>query len=246
MSATAWARRSYRGAAPATTLAAAIESDTLTIQVSDGGGFPTTGPFFVVLDRGEASEEKIEVASRSGDTFTVSSTAQRGVDDTTARSHTSGDTTVEHCVTAVDMDEANAASHNTVGKVDAKGDLLAGTAANELDRVPVGDDGLPLVADSSESTGVAFAELDTSGIADEAVTNDKLDDVVTWLPGDVRMSARDTPPSGWLLCDGSAVSRTTYSDLFDAIGEDYGTGDGSTTFNLPDPDETTIYAFIKT
>jgi len=41
-------------------------------------------------------------------------------------------------------------------------------------------------------------------------------------------------PTGWLLCDGSAVSRTTYATLFAAIGVAYGSGDGSTTFNLPD------------
>ena len=41
-------------------------------------------------------------------------------------------------------------------------------------------------------------------------------------------------PSGWLLCDGSAVSRSTYADLFTAIATAYGVGDGSTTFNLPD------------
>jgi microcystin-dependent protein len=43
-----------------------------------------------------------------------------------------------------------------------------------------------------------------------------------------------TAPTGWLLCDGSAVSRTTYAGLYAAIGTSYGTGDGSTTFNLPD------------
>jgi len=43
-----------------------------------------------------------------------------------------------------------------------------------------------------------------------------------------------TLPSGWLACDGSAVSRTTYADLFAAIGTYWGVGDGSTTFNLPD------------
>lgn len=42
-----------------------------------------------------------------------------------------------------------------------------------------------------------------------------------------------TPPSGWLFCDGSAVSRTTYADLFAVIGTNYGAGDGTTTFNLP-------------
>lgn len=41
-------------------------------------------------------------------------------------------------------------------------------------------------------------------------------------------------PSGWILCAGQAVSRSTYSDLFGAIGTTYGVGDGSTTFNLPD------------
>jgi hypothetical protein len=41
-------------------------------------------------------------------------------------------------------------------------------------------------------------------------------------------------PSGYLLCDGSAVSRTMFPDLFSAIGTTYGAGDGSTTFNVPD------------
>lgn len=42
-----------------------------------------------------------------------------------------------------------------------------------------------------------------------------------------------TPPAGWLVCDGSAISRTTYSALFAILGTAYGIGDGSTTFNLP-------------
>ena len=43
-----------------------------------------------------------------------------------------------------------------------------------------------------------------------------------------------TAPEGWLLCQGQALSRTTYKDLFDVIGTAFGSGDGSTTFNLPD------------
>jgi hypothetical protein len=46
--------------------------------------------------------------------------------------------------------------------------------------------------------------------------------------------AGTTTPDGWLACDGSAVSRTTYSLLFTAIGTTYGDGDGSSTFNVPD------------
>ena len=45
--------------------------------------------------------------------------------------------------------------------------------------------------------------------------------------------AGSSAPTGWLLCDGSAVSRTTYSTLFAIISTTYGVGDGSTTFNLP-------------
>ena len=45
--------------------------------------------------------------------------------------------------------------------------------------------------------------------------------------------ASTTYPTGWLLADGSAISRVTYADLFAAIGTTYGVGDGSTTFNLP-------------
>lgn len=41
-------------------------------------------------------------------------------------------------------------------------------------------------------------------------------------------------PSGWLFCDGSAVSRSTYANLFSLMGTSYGSGNGSTTFNLPD------------
>lgn len=43
-----------------------------------------------------------------------------------------------------------------------------------------------------------------------------------------------TAPSGWLMCNGAAVSRTTYATLFSVIGTTYGAGDGSTTFNVPD------------
>lgn len=41
------------------------------------------------------------------------------------------------------------------------------------------------------------------------------------------------PPTGWLVCDGSAISRTVYAELFKVIGISYGVGDGNTTFNLP-------------
>lgn len=52
--------------------------------------------------------------------------------------------------------------------------------------------------------------------------------------GTVSQFAGSNAPSGWLICDGSAISRSTYSTLFGVIATTYGAGDGSTTFNLPD------------
>jgi hypothetical protein len=53
-------------------------------------------------------------------------------------------------------------------------------------------------------------------------------------PGTVIAFAGATIPAGWKLCDGSQISRTTYSKLFNAIGTSWGSGDGTTTFHLPD------------
>ena len=52
--------------------------------------------------------------------------------------------------------------------------------------------------------------------------------------GSVVAFAVNSPPTGWLGADGSAVNRTTYAGLFSTIGTTHGTGDGSTTFNIPD------------
>ena len=52
-------------------------------------------------------------------------------------------------------------------------------------------------------------------------------------PGAIMAFATNSTPKGWLLCNGTAVSRTDYAELFAAIGTTYGSGNGSTTFNLP-------------
>jgi len=59
--------------------------------------------------------------------------------------------------------------------------------------------------------------------------------------GTIMAFAGTTAPSGWLLCDGSAVSRTTYSNLFTTISTSFGAGNGSTTFNIPDLRGRTIF-----
>lgn len=76
---------------------------------------------------------------------------------------------------------------------------------------------------------------EVTGQAGKVLTTDGTN--TTWgvaVPiGTVEYYGGSVAPSGWLVCDGSAVSRTTYAALFSAIGTSFGSGDGSTTFNLP-------------
>ena len=76
-------------------------------------------------------------------------------------------------------------------------------------------------------------------VADATLVNANFQDLVNQLnaavpPGAIFPYAGATAPPGFLLCDGSAVNRTTQAALFAAIGTAWGVGDGSTTFNLPD------------
>ena len=85
------------------------------------------------------------------------------------------------------------------------------------------------VKDCTGSVGTAGQYLCSTGTALKWVTG--MGDTPV---GSVQHFAMNSAPLGWLVADGSAVSRTTYADLFAAIGTTYGAGDTTTTFNLPD------------
>ena len=76
--------------------------------------------------------------------------------------------------------------------------------------------------------------LSASNLNNNESKVDELDAALGTLIGSMVMYAGSSAPSGWLLCNGQAVSRTTYSALFTAIGTTWGVGNGSTTFNVPD------------
>lgn len=76
---------------------------------------------------------------------------------------------------------------------------------------------------------VDLSDVATTDLSNLTATGEKR----IFQPGMIVPFAGSTAPDGWLVCDGSAVSRTTYADLFATIGTTYGVGDGSTTFNLP-------------
>lgn len=60
-------------------------------------------------------------------------------------------------------------------------------------------------------------------------------------PGSIAQFAGSVAPVGWLVCDGSLLSRSTYADLFAALGTTYGAGDGVSTFAIPDTRGRALY-----
>lgn len=101
------------------------------------------------------------------------------------------------------------------------------------------------VAEPSYIDGVKWAKTYTDDLSnyvqktgDETISGTKTfeNDIIApnvFKIGSLLPFAGDTPPSGWLRCDGSQISRITYANLFAVIGTKYGVGDGSTTFNVP-------------
>jgi microcystin-dependent protein len=88
----------------------------------------------------------------------------------------------------------------------------------------------------------ALAGMDgTPSSSNPYATKDTIDGLGVMMTGALIMWPIASAPTNWLLCDGSAVSRTTYADLFALLGESWGAGDGSTTFNLPDFREASPY-----
>ena len=113
------------------------------------------------------------------------------------------------------------------------------TAAGIWDLVrtnPLGTDDVSEGDDHHRLTKGAI--LDTFPNIDEPVTAtaSQLNNAFN-PPGAVIVFAGLDVPEGYLLCDGSAVDRTTYADLYSAIGDAYGAGDGTTTFNLPNMED---------
>ena len=81
-----------------------------------------------------------------------------------------------------------------------------------------------------------MSDLTLREIKGSPLTHQELDNnFINLIPaGAVFHFAMETCPSGYLICDGSIISRTEYSRLFNAIGTIYGSGDDTTTFQLPD------------
>jgi microcystin-dependent protein len=147
-----------------------------------------------------------------------------GISTIDAHDHTPGKgvpvpSTAIDFVSDIDMAEHSLSGANKLQMID-QGSALTGTSNKLALNAASGD------LYYTNSSGVAVQITQGSSITSPTSS--------AALPtGAVMPFAGTSAPTGWLLSDGSAVSRTTYASLFGVIGTTYGTGDGSTTFNLP-------------
>ena len=128
-----------------------------------------------------------------------------------------------------------------INKTDAATHQQAHQLSGVLDDAPTEDSvkavksGGVFDALAGKQPTLTFDDEPTDGSTNPVKSNGIYDAMKALLPvGLVFPFAGTTVPNSFLECNGAAVSRTTYAELFAVIGTTYGTGDGSTTFNLPD------------
>lgn len=170
---------------------------------------PTNG-FLVISPGSESLREIIKYTGTgtdgTGDYVTISNIADRGLGGTTAQAHAVGEA-VRMNYTAEHQQEID----DTISAIVAAGAPNASTTVKGISKLST--------APADPADPIAVGDNDPR---------------LTVPAGFINLWSTATAPTGWLLCNGSAVSRTTYADLFAVIGETYGVGDGSTTFNVPD------------
>lgn len=199
---------------------------TLGLQVIQNG----TPDMSVLVGTGKALVELV----KSGRTFKVVVNNDTQV-QVTIPANASGVNRVDAIIVRVDKDVDPNVSKTNVSTIER----VAGTGITALTDgaidTAVGSDGWYRLANVTVTNG--DVAIITAEIADTRirVAANSAFDIQNSVPiASVHEFAGTVAPTGYLMCDGAAVSRTTYASLFAIIASNFGGGDGTTTFNLPD------------
>lgn len=185
-------------------------------------------------------------ASQAEDSAGAAKTSETNAESSEMAASGSAETAASSAASASESKEAAAASATAASGSAASAEAFktaaesAATVANEK-AAAVSESALAAAesataaasaADTAEAWAVGSIEERPEGSAKywaEKISPENL------LPvGMILAWPGNTPPDGWLVCNGATISRTTYADLFAAIGTTFGSGDGSTTFKIPD------------
>lgn len=200
-------RRDHRGGAAPATLTASINTSDASFSISTNTGWPTSGvgPFFVVIDPGTALEEKLLCTSQSASIVAVAGSG-RGVDGTTAKSHSVGAVTYP-CWTASEADELNEHGAAVAGVHGVSGSVVGTSDAQTL-----------------TNKSISGGTNTITGITQGAVAN-LTADLAVLTAADVALAAADTAISG------SLTTHTASAAAHGATGAVVGTTNTQTLTN---------------
>jgi len=245
---TAGTGMSITGTYPSFTITNDDPDQTVSLTAGTGISVSGTYPSFTVTN--SSPDQTVKITAGTGisvsgtyPNFTVTNSSPSSGGTVTSIATTSPIT--GGTITGSGTIGINASSTNTASYVvqrDASGNFAAGTITASLTGTAsiatniAGGSGGSIPYQSSAGT-TAMLSNGTSG---QVLQSNGGSSAPSWITpssipsGTVFPYAGSSSPSGYLICDGSAISRSTYASLFSAIGTTYGVGNGSTTFNIPD------------
>lgn len=205
----------------ATSISVGSTSFTLASATDDDGVALPTGKYYLTVDNASNQKEYFVGTLTGTSVASVSSVSRQGAETSGAvRAHRVGASvimtdfmTYKNYIDETTLVSAPDASTTTKGVVEAA--TLAEVRART----------------GTSSTGAVLVL--TPDVMDDLPTEAEME-FISATTGMISMYASATPPTGFLLCNGQAVSRSTYASLFAVTSTTYGIGDGSTTFNVPD------------
>lgn len=215
-------KKYYQGAPVSTVLTGSLNDSvgSTSVTIDSKTGWPTSFPFYAVIEPGTSREEKVKVTAISTLTLTI----VRGEDNTNRYNHGAG-STIYPVFTALEASEAN----EIASIMTTKGDIITNDGSN-ISRLAVGATNTHVLqVDSTATNGIKWGQVANGGIADGAVTSAKILDG-TIVAGDLAASLLKlvcpvgtivaypgaSAPTGWLLCDGTSTSG--YSELAALVG----------------------------